>query len=94
MNRSINCYCIFLINSINLIGLFHKAIMESGSGLCDWALQSDPWDYAVQIGQRLRCPVAPRETLVDCLRVVPTLDLLRAQNNGKVSIENQFILNN
>ncbi|XP_015782260.1 carboxylesterase 4A isoform X2 [Tetranychus urticae] len=65
-------------------GLFHKAILESGSGLCDWALQSDPWDYAVQIGQRLRCPITPRDTLIECLRVVPTLDLLRAQSNGKI----------
>lgn len=67
-------------------GLFHKVIMQSGSGLCDWALQTDPFEYAVQIGQRVRCPTGSRDELFKCLQSASTLDILRAQRVGKVRL--------
>ncbi|XP_053207980.1 acetylcholinesterase-like isoform X2 [Panonychus citri] len=65
-------------------GTFHRAIMQSGSGLCHWALERHPLEYAKEIADNIGCPTATSLTLVDCLRSVPVDKILKAQTRGKI----------
>ena len=64
--------------------MFNKAIMQSGSGLCSWALERHPLDYAQEIAKRLYCPLSPTFLLVYCLTNKSVSNLLIAQSKGKV----------
>lgn len=58
--------------------------MQSGSGLCDWALQRDPLNSAQSVGKQLGCPTSSSSDLVDCVRTAPVIDLLQSQKKLKV----------
>ncbi|RWS06725.1 Neuroligin-4: X-linked-like protein, partial [Dinothrombium tinctorium] len=51
-------------------GLFHRAIMQSGSALSPWAMASDSIKYSKQLAKSIGCPdVWERNSpIVDCLR--------------------------
>lgn len=49
-------------------GLFHRAIAESGSALCAWAMEESPLYYARALADRFQCPTDTTAALVDCLR--------------------------
>ncbi|KAI5713691.1 hypothetical protein M8J76_003593 [Diaphorina citri] len=74
-------------------GLFHKAVLLSGSALSSWALVEDPVHFAVQLASQLNCTVpdihADHESLVDCLRDVP-LSRLMAADTGAPSFLSAF----
>nr|CAD7457373.1 unnamed protein product [Timema tahoe] len=64
-------------------GLFHRAILLSGSSLSSWALVEDPVSYAVRLARQVNCSIPEdlyrdHENIVDCLRDVPLDDLLQA----------------
>lgn len=64
-------------------GLFHRAILLSGSALSSWSLVEDPVYWAVRLARQLNCPVpddllADHESIVDCLREVPLATLMKA----------------
>lgn len=65
-------------------GLFNRAILQSGSGLCDWAIEEDPRGYARDIAQRLGCPTDSTTALIECVRNTPTLEVLKVQRETKV----------
>ncbi|KAG8193968.1 hypothetical protein JTE90_013663 [Oedothorax gibbosus] len=65
-------------------GLFNRTIMQSGSALCDWALEGEPLGYAREIAQRVKCPTDSSTALVDCLRLKPVTDILGAQKDIKI----------
>jgi len=76
----------FLITTcILFLGLFHKVILQSGSGLCHWAIESDPLQYAEKIAENIRCSTSSTISIVDCLRRASVYDLLRAESKEKVS---------
>jgi len=58
--------------------------MQSGSGLCDWALENRPLDYAREIGHLVKCPITSSSILINCLRSMSVYTLLTAQSKGKV----------
>ncbi|XP_074595180.1 esterase E4-like isoform X2 [Brevipalpus obovatus] len=64
-------------------GLFHRVIMQSGSGLCDWSLQRNPTDSLNQLAKQLRCPSSSTSELIECARSAPWKDILKAQKNDK-----------
>ncbi|XP_054278670.1 neuroligin-4, Y-linked-like isoform X2 [Macrosteles quadrilineatus] len=74
----------FLIMSPTVMpGLFHRAVLLSGSALSSWSLVEDPVYWAVRLARQLDCPVpddllADHETIVDCLREVPLAKLMKA----------------
>lgn len=35
--------------------LFHKAILQSGSNLCSWAIERNPLDFAMKLGEKVGC---------------------------------------
>jgi hypothetical protein len=54
-------------------GLFHRAILMSGSGAAPWSLVEDPVHYAVKLAAALNCSLPANMLknhlqLVDCLR--------------------------
>ena len=65
-------------------GLFHRAIAQSGSALCDWALERSPLAFAREVAQSVGCPTATNIDLVNCLRKTPFNLMLNAQSRGKV----------
>lgn len=58
--------------------------MQSGSALCDWALEGDPYSYAREVAQRLDCPTDSTSAIVNCIRHKPILDILNVQKDNKV----------
>ncbi|GFG34208.1 hypothetical protein Cfor_08179, partial [Coptotermes formosanus] len=74
----------FLMTSPTVMpGLFHRAILLSGSALSSWALVEDPVSFAVRLARQVNCSIPEdlyrdHENIVDCLRDVPLEDLLRA----------------
>ncbi|XP_021920831.1 neuroligin-3-like isoform X3 [Zootermopsis nevadensis] len=74
----------FLMTSPTVMpGLFHRAILLSGSALSSWALVEDPVSFAVRLARQVNCSIPEdlykdHENIVDCLRDVPLEELLRA----------------
>nr|XP_015919710.1 neuroligin-4, X-linked [Parasteatoda tepidariorum] len=60
-------------------GLFHRAIMMSGSALSPWAIARDANFYAQQIARTLGCPTNHPANLLECLRQRSVSDILRVQ---------------
>lgn len=64
-------------------GLFHRAILMSGSAYSSWALVEDPVIYAVKLAKEVNCSipedlVKDHESIVDCLREVSLEELYAA----------------
>ncbi|RWS23587.1 Neuroligin-4: X-linked-like protein [Leptotrombidium deliense] len=60
-------------------GLFHRAIMQSGSALSPWAVATDAGKYSRQLAQQLGCLTNKSEknsAIVNCLRQKPVNELL------------------
>lgn len=62
-------------------GLFHGAIIQSGSALSSWAIQPDPLVQAKAIAQELELNYETTADLVQQLRGVSALDLKENQGN-------------
>lgn len=62
----VGLYCV----TKNLIsGLFHRAILMSGSALSDWAVVKHPTPATMQVIQGINCPLSDdNEEIVQCLR--------------------------
>ncbi|GAB0094904.1 Carboxylic ester hydrolase [Sergentomyia squamirostris] len=79
MGHSTGAACInFLMVSPVARGLFHRAILMSGSALSDWATSKHPTQFTMQVAQSVNCPVTDDE-LVACLRRKRYSELLRAK---------------
>ncbi|XP_054168154.1 cholinesterase 2-like [Oppia nitens] len=64
-------------------GLFHRAIAQSGSALCQWALERSPLMFAREVAKSVDCPVTSNTNLVNCLRKTHYSLLLNAQSKAK-----------
>lgn len=56
-------------------GLFHRAILMSGSALSDWALAQSSISATVQVAHELNCPLEDEE-LLQCLRTKTVKELI------------------
>lgn len=68
-------------------GLFHRAIMQSGTALCPWA-NSPPnrtENHAKLLGKVMSCPTYDSKKLVDCLRKKSAKELIDADKYFYVS---------
>jgi neuroligin len=77
------CINFLMISPTVMPGLFHRAILLSGSALSSWALVEDPVNYAVKLAREVNCSIPEdvgkdHEAIVDCLRDTPLNDLLQA----------------
>uniref|UniRef100_A0A0P6GKJ8 Neuroligin-4, Y-linked n=1 Tax=Daphnia magna TaxID=35525 RepID=A0A0P6GKJ8_9CRUS len=58
-------------------GLFHRAILMSGTALADWAVAENPLRYTLQAAQQVDCPLAERDDeLAACLRFKRVTELM------------------
>ena len=69
-------------------GLFHRAIYQSASALCDWSVETNPLEYARIIGKELQCPLDPAG-LASCMRGKDVQQLIRSQVAQQVCITHQ-----
>ncbi|CAG9769176.1 unnamed protein product [Ceutorhynchus assimilis] len=77
------CINFLMISPTVMPGLFHRALLLSGSALSSWALVEDPVNYAVKLAREVNCSIPEdvgkdHEQIVDCLRETPLTDLLQA----------------
>ncbi|XP_046393689.1 uncharacterized protein LOC124161417 [Ischnura elegans] len=64
-------------------GLFHRAILMSGTALGDWALNSSPLKSTIQVAEALNCPLRERdEELAACLRRRRLTEIMRVRVRG------------
>ncbi|XP_065225808.1 esterase FE4-like [Planococcus citri] len=68
----------FLMLSPLTKGLFHKAIVQSGSALAPWALSYDYESIAQELGQKLNFPGGSVHELLDFLKKQDASELTRA----------------
>ncbi|CAG9764604.1 unnamed protein product [Ceutorhynchus assimilis] len=69
----------YLLQSRLTKGFFKQAIMQSGTSLCVWALNSSPREQAFKVGQLLQINATDTKTLVDNLRKVDYMALKTAE---------------
>ena len=55
-------------------GLFHRAVMMSGSWPAKWTFNTQPEVSAQRIGRALGCPPGDKEQLLNCFRFYKTTD--------------------
>ncbi|XP_046687607.1 esterase FE4-like isoform X2 [Homalodisca vitripennis] len=72
-------------------GLFHKAIMQSGTSLAQWALQDKPREKAFLLARELGCKSQDPDTVLEFLRCVPAMDLLQAQESDALRTEKEKV---
>ncbi|XP_063836327.1 uncharacterized protein LOC135085457 [Ostrinia nubilalis] len=59
-------------------GLFHRAILMSGSALSDWAMTKDPTQYTLQVAQSLDCNPSSKD-MMTCLQKKPLSEIKKVQ---------------
>ncbi|KAH8359334.1 hypothetical protein KR093_006076 [Drosophila rubida] len=80
MGHSTGAACVnYLMVSPVSSGLFHRAILMSGSAMSDWAASNQSLQLTMQIAHALDCPLNDREeddALLECLRQRRYQDIL------------------
>lgn len=80
MGHSTGAACVnYLMVSPVSSGLFHRAILMSGSAMSDWAASNQSLQLTMQIAHALNCPLNDHEeddALLDCLRQRRYQDIL------------------
>lgn len=78
---------LFFSNLISYKGLFWAAITQSGSALCDWAVEEDPYSYTKLLSSSLGCRVEESSrSIVDCLRRRSATEIVTTQQKLLVSL--------
>ncbi|RVE44542.1 hypothetical protein evm_010808 [Chilo suppressalis] len=79
MGHGTGAACVsFLMLSPISNGLFHRAILMSGSALSDWAMTKDPTQYTLQVAQGLDCNPSSKD-MMSCLQKKPLSDIQNVQ---------------
>ncbi|CAH0393664.1 unnamed protein product [Bemisia tabaci] len=73
---SVNFLMVSPVSGAN--GLFHRAILMSGSALSDWALTANPVHSTIQVAEALNCPETSNE-MANCLRRKRLSELMAVQ---------------
>lgn len=61
-----------------ILGLFHRAILMSGSAMSDWAISNHPQQALMQVLHQLDCPLRDdNEEMLTCLRSKPYQDIMK-----------------
>jgi carboxylesterase type B len=74
------------------VGLFSKAITQSGTALCPWALVDDPEKTLLNFVTNLGCDGdLTTESIVTCLKDKPAAELARESVNSNKVFAKVFI---
>jgi carboxylesterase type B len=60
----------------NFIGLFHRAISQSGAPGCPWAIQKSVGEYTRLLAEDLNCPTSNSRELLACLKNTEAAEIL------------------
>uniref|UniRef100_A0A8C5E2U9 Carboxylesterase type B domain-containing protein n=1 Tax=Gouania willdenowi TaxID=441366 RepID=A0A8C5E2U9_GOUWI len=73
----IGASCVSLLTlSHHSEGLFHRAIIQSGSALSSWAVNYQPVKYTRLLSEKVGCNVLDTSDMVDCLRKKSSRELV------------------
>ena len=61
---------------ILLKGMFHRAIIQSGTSKCPWSLQTPVGEYTKILAEHLDCPTTNSREILDCLRTRKAEDIV------------------
>nr|WCC58166.1 carboxylesterase [Pharsalia antennata] len=76
----------YLLQTPQTKGLFHRAILHSGTSLCLWGLSRQSRDLSVRVAQNLNLDTSSSQRLVDGLRTVDAVDLQVAQTDAMIGM--------
>lgn len=72
-------YILLIALSFIHTGLFHRAILMSGSAMSDWAIAQHPLQATMQVLHNLNCPLRDdNEEMLTCLRKKRYQDILKS----------------
>ncbi|XP_067638497.1 uncharacterized protein Nlg1 [Eurosta solidaginis] len=79
MGHSTGAACVnYLMISPVASGLFHRAILMSGSAMSDWAVSNHSLQLTMQVAHTLNCPLSDdNEEMLSCLRQKRYQDILK-----------------
>nr|XP_018917077.1 PREDICTED: pyrethroid hydrolase Ces2a-like isoform X2 [Bemisia tabaci]XP_018917078.1 PREDICTED: pyrethroid hydrolase Ces2a-like isoform X2 [Bemisia tabaci]XP_018917079.1 PREDICTED: pyrethroid hydrolase Ces2a-like isoform X2 [Bemisia tabaci] len=63
-------------------GLFHRAIMQSGTAICDWVLDTNPVEHAMDIARHAGCTTTNKVDAARCLRGKSVSEILEAHSQA------------
>ncbi|XP_053601561.1 uncharacterized protein LOC128670152 [Plodia interpunctella] len=75
--RGAACASYLMLSPISY-GLFHRAILMSGTALSDWAMTKDPGRYTFQVAQSLKCNPTSKNMMA-CLQNKPLAEIKSVQ---------------
>ncbi|KAM3955470.1 LOW QUALITY PROTEIN: uncharacterized protein ACR2FA_010623 [Aphomia sociella] len=79
MGHGTGAACVnFLLLSQISNGLFHRAILMSGSALSDWAMTKNPLQYTLQVAQSIGCSPNSKN-MMTCLQNKPLSEIKKVQ---------------
>ncbi|XP_014663287.1 PREDICTED: cholinesterase-like [Priapulus caudatus] len=87
---------------LSALGLFHRAITQSGSSLASWSVEQAPLAVTLYVAELVNCPSANSSDLeahrdmMDCLRQVNASELMMAQKyieNWSPTVDGKFLPN-
>lgn len=65
--------------------LFQRVVVQSGSALCDWAVDLDPVTHAETIARMSHCGKPTNQQMISCLRNQSAFHILMAHSDFLVS---------
>lgn len=68
-------------------GLFHKAILQSGTAVCPWAFQQKPRENALMLAKELGCTSQDPDEVLAFLKSVPAMDIATAQEKETLNTD-------
>ena len=74
------------------LGLFHRAIAQSGSSMCPWSLMTNVGNYTKQLAKGLNCPTKPSYKMLRCLRSKNAREILNYRKKMKVIIGERYFI--
>ena len=82
-------FLIQIINRINFLGLFQRAIQQSGSATDEWAYTYNPKPYAFELGENVGVSTSDSKILMDDLKSLNSTYILQGHKkmHSEVSIE-------
>jgi carboxylesterase type B len=68
------------------IGLFHRAIAQSGATGCPWALHRSVGEYTRLLAEDLNCPTSNSRELLACLRNIDAKQIMESRKKLMIPI--------
>ncbi len=71
---------------ILFLGLFHRAIAQSGATGCPWAIQHSVGEYTRLLADDLNCPTSNSRELLACLRNIDAKQIMESRKKMMIPI--------